>query len=1459
LKLLFRKSRSPVASFILAIWLFSFLTPLYGVASPAQAAVTCMTGFTATSDDRCVKTFTASGTFTTSAAMGNVQYLLVGGGGGGRKIGTLDTTKGIGGSPGSVVTGTLPLVPADTALTIAVGSGGTGDTFSSANSSTVFYNPLATSGGISSLAGSGFSTVTAAGGDNLGRSAVIAGTTSSISGSLATYGASGYDGDPRQVPTANRGTGGSGAWMFWDSGSCYNSGAWQTYNTTSGWDLTGSFYVVSRYGYGCGGGQGYRFDGWRTVSSSVQGAGTGSAGVVILSYQPLSASVAYSGTGSITNASTLEFDLSFTEAVDEATLTAADFSNTGTATGCVFAITGSGANYSVTVSGCSEGTIVPTLGAGSVNASSGAAGPGSAVSAASITIDRTAPTSVGAPVVTTTPTTVGSSSNALGAFTTAVTLTSSIVAGQATGGRAEFLLEGAVFAIDNTIASDDTSVTMSLSTNATIRAAIAQAGPITVVLYDAAGNFVTSAATTPVVDYVPPTVASFVPASGQAAILNSSSAISFTLVLSESVSGLASGDFSNAGTATGCTFAPDASSGVSFTVTATGCSAGTIQPRLTVNSVMDSANLGPAIASTAASSATRVTTAPTNSVAPALSAMSGSLTELGSTLQSSAGTWNNQGDTSAVITYQWQVCDSASALTCVNITNATNSSFTPDASYLGKYLRTLVTDTNIQGATTVPSSSFAGPLTKAAQSITFAQPTSPSTYSTNQIVLGATASSGLAVTYTTSTTSVCSVDSSGSVTLLAAGTCTISAAQAGDEIYLAASSVQRSITVNPATQSISLTPTSTTLLVGGAPLSLGTTGSLGSGSVTFTVTSGLGTICSISSGVLTAIAAGNCVVTATIAADDRYSTANSVSVTHLVRLPQVISFGQPADFAFDGSGTQTITLNAASDASGLTPVITVSTPGVCSVNNLTLTILTLGTCGLTASEAGNATYAAALPVSVSFISQSTPTAASIDSVDVTPSQNGNSASAVINFTHGATNGATNPRYSVIVTPDDGSTPFSVNCATSPCVVPGLVPGNGYTFAVQTDATVGGQSQSVTSTAVDVHANAITITNPGAKVLPTAPFALSGQSQVNPAWPTDIASLTPSVCTVSNGVVTVISAGTCTLTASNPGGTLNGQQYAANIQALSFAVTNRIQRPATNRIPDPAPYVIVSPLPDASADNGPFALTGVTNTGLDITFISLTPAVCGVEKQMVTVLSPGTCTIQGAAGVWVSVPQSFVIRPGKANIFISTPSDRPLVLNGKLRLEVSGYAGNAKVTYKVISGAPACSIQNGFLTARAQANCVVVAIVDEGSGKVFTSAPVTFKVRPAVEPLQIVKARTGNSTSGQAGLFGANSGAVVAFRGDSAVLTAEGKAKLTRFATVAAKKCSTVYVSGFVMHTGPGTKSDIKLSEARALSVTRFLASLGVNCKIQYFGFGAVSKKSPSVKDRKVVVRWDGLD
>ena len=96
--------------------------------------------------------------------------------------------------------------------------------------------------------------------------------------------------------------------------------------------------------------------------------------------------------------------------------------------------------------------------------------------------------------------------------------------------------------------------------------------------------------------------------------------------------------------------------------------------------------------------------------------------------------------------------------------------------------------------------------------------------------VSATASSGLAVTFASTTPSVCTV-SGATVTLTAAGTCTIEATQAGDTNYAAATPVDQSFEVIPALPALVSPANGST----GAPLAVNLTWNTASGATSYDV------------------------------------------------------------------------------------------------------------------------------------------------------------------------------------------------------------------------------------------------------------------------------------------------------------------------------------------------------------------------------------------------------------------------------------------------------------------------------------------------------------------------------------------------------------------------------------------------------------------------------------------------
>jgi hypothetical protein len=241
----------------------------------------------------------------------------------------------------------------------------------------------------------------------------------------------------------------------------------------------------------------------------------------------------------------------------------------------------------------------------------------------------------------------------------------------------------------------------------------------------------------------------------------------------------------------------------------------------------------------------------------------------------------------------------------------------------------------------------------------------------SSLSLSATATSGLAVTFTSQSSSVCSV-SGNQVTTLAVGTCIIAADQPGDVGYwLAASTVTRSFSVTALPQTIGFTaPGSVTV---GTPVTLSATATSGL-SVTFA--SQTVTVCSVTGNQVATLALGTCTIDADQAGDASWLAAPTVSRSFAVvtGLSQTINFPSIADVAL-GSAPFAVSATA---TSGLTVSIASQTGNICSINSGTVTLIAAGTCTLVATQPGNATYAAA-PTVVRSFAVSSSTSGPIDS------------------------------------------------------------------------------------------------------------------------------------------------------------------------------------------------------------------------------------------------------------------------------------------------------------------------------------------------------------------------------------------------------------------------------------------------------------------------------------------------
>jgi YVTN family beta-propeller protein len=164
------------------------------------------------------------------------------------------------------------------------------------------------------------------------------------------------------------------------------------------------------------------------------------------------------------------------------------------------------------------------------------------------------------------------------------------------------------------------------------------------------------------------------------------------------------------------------------------------------------------------------------------------------------------------------------------------------------------------------------------QSITFAA-VSTQLLSAQTVTLSATASSNLAVAFTSATPAVCTVSGS-TVTMVKIGDCTINANQAGGSGWDAATEVSRTFTIELATQSITFTAVSTQLS-GAQTVTLSATAS---SNLAVAFTSATPTVCTVSGSTVTLVTTGSCTIRANQAGGSGWAAAPQVSRTFAIRL-----------------------------------------------------------------------------------------------------------------------------------------------------------------------------------------------------------------------------------------------------------------------------------------------------------------------------------------------------------------------------------------------------------------------------------------------------------------------------------------------------------------------------------------------------------------------------------------------
>jgi hypothetical protein len=603
------------------------------------------------------------------------------------------------------------------------------------------------------------------------------------------------------------------------------------------------------------------------------------------------------------------------------------------------------------------------------------------------------------------------------------------------------------------------------------------------------------------------------------------------------------------------------------------------------------------------------------------------------------------------------------------------------------------------------------------------------TYGSPAPILVATATSGLAPTYT-ATGSACSVTSAGSVTILAVGTCQITASQAGNSTYAAAVPISETLTVNPEADVITIPPTVPTTATVGSTTPIGATTTSG---LPPTYTSTTPTVCSISStGVVTTLLSGTCTISVTQPAAGNFAAATPQTATLMVNTQSqtIQNFGTPITATYGG----TAPVLAATATSGLPPTYT-ATGSACSVTSAGgVTILAVGTCQITASQAGNAIYAAATPVSETLTVNPAADVITIPPTVPTTTTVGS------NTPIGATTSSGVPPVYTSTTP-------AVCSVSATGVVTDLTAG---TCSVTVSQAAAGNYAAATSQIVTiaVTGQSQTIQNFGVSITTTygslAPVL--GATATSGLAPTYTA--TGSACSVTSaGAVTILAVGTCQITASQSG----NATYAAATPVTETLTVN----------PEPDVITIPPTVPTTTTVGTNVSIGATTTSGVPPTYTSTTAAVCSVSSTgVVTTITSGTCAItvtQPAAGNYAAaIPQTVNLAVSGGTNTITFPVLPNTPFTSAPPVPLATATSGQPVTYSTSTAA--CSVTvSGVVTFNSIGTCSITAN-QAATGNYAAAPPVaqSFLITPGVDAIVVPPTVPATAASGATVNIGATS-------------------------------------------------------------------------------------------------------
>jgi hypothetical protein len=700
---------------------------------------------------------------------------------------------------------------------------------------------------------------------------------------------------------------------------------------------------------------------------------------------------------------------------------------------------------------------------------------------------------------------------------------------------------------------------------------------------------------------------------------------------------------------------------------------------------------------------------------PTPTATSATQYKVGATLTGTDGTWTGSG-TVTISNRIWQSSTDGSSWT--DIAGATSSTYTLTANEANKYVRYAVTATDSNGSTTAGDSTV---LITTTPAFTASTP-STSVLKNAAFTTYTFAASGSRITYAIASGALPTGMSLNATTGALSGTPTVS----GGFSY-SVSATNDSGTVSTATLSLAVNeaPTwtsnsPTTALLTGSNVSY-TFAASGYPAPTYSVTSGTlpaGLTLDSSSGLLSGTPTTVGSSTVTFQASNGIGTAVTVSKTFVVTAGTQATLylnAASTSLTYDPSNTvtTTVTTSGGSGTGAISYSIGAGSTGICSVSgsgtSATVTVITAGSCNVISTKAGDANFGsttANVTITINKASQSAL------NVSAATSAFNFQASPALTTTVSSTGGSGTGTTTYAIQADSTSV-----CSVSGTTVTILTAGNCVVVATKAAdtnflVTTGSVTIAISKgnqAAFTASAAATSLTYRSSPAVTTTVSSSGGSGGGVTTY--SVAAHAASVCSISGTTVTVLGAGTCEIIAT--------KEADANFLEATASVNITIAKANQSALnPSASPATIM--LSAVGSATTSLSATGGSGTGsLTWTVDTGSESICSIDGDVLTALLAGTChvTVTKASDSnfeQTSASLSVVINKGEQTQLVVDADSTSLTysLNPKATTTLSATGGstNGAITYTVDADYAAfCSVEGNVVTALAAGVCHITAV------------------------------------------------------------------------------------------------------------------------------------------------------